>query len=107
MPWVAEQRVDDSGPALVEVDQRRHLVHDLDRRRQPGLDGVLDEDPLGEGVEGAQRSAVEFHERPAGDIGLGALRGGHRLEAAADPVTEFGGRPVGERDGGDVLDGHA
>ena len=106
MPWVAEQRVDDSGPALVEVDQRRHLVHDLDRRRQPGFDGVLDEDPLGKGVEGAQRSAVEFHERPGGDLGLGALRGGHSLEAAADPVTEFGGRPVGERDGGDVLDRH-
>ena len=107
VPWVAEQRVDDSGPTLVEVDQRRHLVHDLYRRRQPGLDGVLDEDPLGEGVEGAQRSAVEFDQCPGGDLGLGALPGGHRLEAATDPVTELGGRPVGEGDGGDVLDGHA
>ena len=105
--WIAEQRVDDSGPALIEVNQRRHLVHDLYRRRQPGLDGVLDEDPLGEGVEGAQRSPVEFHERPAGGLGLGTLPGGHRLEAATDPVTEFGGRPVGERNGGDVLHGHA
>ena len=68
---------------------------------------MLDEDALGEGVEGAQRSAIEFHQCPSGGLGLGAGLGGRRFEAPADPVAEFGGRPVGERDGGDVLDGYA
>ena len=104
---VAEQRVDDAGPALVEVDQRRHLVHDLDRRWQAGLDGVLDEYALGEGVEGAQRRAVELHERPGGGIGIGARAGRQGFEVPSDPVSELCGGPVGEGDGGDVLDGNA
>ena len=68
---------------------------------------MLDEDALGEGVEGAQRSAIEFHQCLSGGLGLGTRPGGRRFEAPADPVTEFGGSPVGERDGGYVLDGYA
>ena len=103
---VAEQLVDDARPPLVEVDQRRHLVHDLDRRRQPGLDGVLDEDPLGEGVEGAQGGAVEVDECRRRHRRLRSVAAGQVLEPAPHPVTQLGGGPVGEGDGGQVLDRH-
>ena len=48
--------------ALVEVEVGGDLVLHGDRRREPGLDGVRGEHPLGEGVQRAQRGLVEVVE---------------------------------------------
>ena len=52
-----------SQPAPLELDVGADLVEHLDARREPGLDRVLHEDPLGERVEGADRRPVELVDR--------------------------------------------
>ena len=65
---------------------------------------MLGQEPLGEGVQGADGGAVELVERdPAAVADLGAGAGvGLSLELLADPVAQLGGGLVGEGDGGDV-----
>ena len=59
-PFVVEEDVDERGPALVEGELRGDLVGDLDPRRQAGGERVIREQPLGEGVERADRRAVQL-----------------------------------------------
>ena len=70
---------------------------------------MLGEEAPGEAVERRQRGEVDIGE---GGFGMLATDGvsvvaGHVLESAAEAVAELGGRPFGERDGGDLLDGDA
>ena len=74
-----------SGWAMVVVVEQLHLhaahrssnatedadlVEDLEQRRQPGLDRVLHQDPLREGVQGADGGRVEVVERLVGRSAL-------------------------------------
>ena len=68
---------------------------------------MFGEEAPGEAVERGQRGEVDVG---AGGIGTLATDGvsivaSHVLESAAEAVAELGGRPFGERDGGDLLDG--
>ena len=71
---VGQQLVAERRPAGLEGDRRAHLVEHLDPGRQAGLDRVLGEQALGEGVQRADGGAVELFEgqpaaRPASPSG--------------------------------------
>ena len=104
-----QQLVDETGPAVVEGHGRRHLVEHLDPRRKPGLDGMLDQQPLSEAVQGADGGAVEVVKglgTALGDPGIGGAPGPFELafELASHAVAQLAGRLFGERDGGDGVD---
>ena len=127
---VGEQPVDEAAPPVVEGDGRRHLVEHLDAWRQPRLDGVLDQQPLGEAVERADGGAVELAQcldAAGGDGRAGAGRavagpevelalagvapgvaGAGALElvveAPAHTVAQLGRGLLGERDGRDLVE---
>ena len=85
------------GPAPVERDAGGDLVEHLEPRRELGLDGVLGEDALGEGVEGADGGAVELGERRPGTARRSSAGGvpavGALLELLAHAVAQLGRRP--------------
>ena len=112
---VVEQLVDEAGPALLERDLRGDVVEHLHPRREPGLDGVLHEQPLREGVQGGHRRTVELVE------GRGGARRSHRhgaglpfghgagrdpLELAADAIAQLRGGLLGEGDRHDLAHRH-
>ena len=94
-------------PPGLERDRRRHLIEHLHQGRQLRLDGVLGEDPLREGVQGADGGDVE--------VVQGRGRAGARrrvvgrqhdpLERGPQPVPELGGGALGEGHRGDGTDG--
>ena len=99
---VVEQLAADPRPAVLEGDGRPDLVQHLDLRREPGLDGVLGEQPLRERVQRADRRLVEVVERLACRF-LRTVGLQHRpLERHAEPVPQLGSRLVGEGHRGDV-----
>ena len=96
---VVEQLVEEVLPAFVEGQLALQLVEDVEPRGQPGLDGELEQDAPGEGVQRADRRLVERLE------GAGApSRRRRRAELGADAVAQLGGRLLGERDRGDGVD---
>ena len=104
---IGEQAVDETAPAVVEGDRRGDLVEHVDPRRQPGLDGVLGQQPLGEAVQRPDGGAVELVERrghPPRHVVAGRRLRLQVVEAAADPVAQLGRGLLGERDGGHVLE---
>jgi hypothetical protein len=100
---LVEQPVHLGLPAGVEADLRGDLVQHRDPGWEPGLDGVLVEDALSEGVQRPDGGSVEHRER----LAAGVARAGPLVELAADPVGQLGGRLLREGDGGDVVGGHA
>ena len=113
---VGEEPVDETAPAFVEVDGRRHRIAHLEARRQAGFERELDEDPQGEAVERADGriidgvERIEATSRPIGPPCRLAGRGGCSrreglpLEAPADAVAQLRGRLLGEGDGGELAD---
>lgn len=110
---VAEQLGLQPRPALLEGDRRADLVHHLDQRWQAGLDRVLGQDPVSEGVQRADRRTVQVVQGLTGallllGIGIGEP---HRLQLGAQPVAQLCAGLLGESDrcdGGkpDVIDQH-
>ena len=103
---VVEELVAERAPAPLELDAGADLVEHLDPRREPGLDRVLREEPLGERVQRADGGAVELVERRLAPGGYERSRsppgrGGGPYAAPADAVAELGRRLLGEGDGGD------
>ena len=106
---VGQQLVEKPGPTVVEGHRRRHLVEHLDPRRQPGLDGMLGEQPLGEAVQRADGGAVEVVEGAGAAVGHGVVAGApgpfeRTFELAPDAVAQLAGRLLGEGDRGDGVD---
>ena len=100
---IGQKLVAEHGPALVEGHLGADLVEHLDARRQARLDRVLGQEPLGEGMEGADGGAVELVESgPAPGTGLPVgVRLGPLLQLAADAVAQLRPGLLGEGDGGD------
>ena len=99
---VLEDGRDQRRPAFGEGHLGGDLVEDLDQWRQAGLDRVLAEDPLREGVQGPDRGGVQVVQRLGGAFraavvaaGLGVADRG--LERRAQLVPQLGGGLVGER----------
>ena len=91
---VVEEPVDEGGPPVVEGQLRGDLVGDLHPRRQPGLQRLLGEEPLGEGVQGAHGGAVEIVERLAGTVRRRPRRRGvRRPRAPGGPCRAARRRP--------------
>ncbi len=105
---VGEERVDECGPSLVELDAGLDVVEDPEPRWQADLEGMLAQQPLREPVEGGERCLVELvqrsqaaalHRRVDRRVGVGP---GHALQRGADPVAELGRGSLGERDRGEL-----
>jgi hypothetical protein len=103
--WVVEQAVAELPPPFLELDLGRDLVEHLDVGRQPRLDRMLGQDPLGERVQRGDRGGIHLLERGT-ERPSGVCR--HLvLERMADAVTQFGGGLLGERDRRDLAHGDA
>ncbi len=104
---VGEEIIEDASPATIKGDARGDLVEDLHPRRELGLHGVLGEDALGEGVEGADGGAVELADgglAAGGRLGRGGGSLGVLVEIATHAIAQLGAGLLGEGDGGDVLE---
>ena len=99
---VVEQFVEEILPALVEGELALQLVEHVEAGRQPGLDGELEQDAPGEGVQRADRGVVEALQR-----GLAQRPVARLVELGTEAVTQLGGGLLRERDGGDDVDRHA
>ena len=62
---VVEQGIEEHLPTLLELDLAADLVEDVDAGWQTGLDGMLAQQTLREGMEGADGGAVELEQRSA------------------------------------------
>ena len=96
---VLDDPVDERLPALLEGQLGARSRRARRRGREPGLDRVLGEDPLGEGVQRADGGPVETS-RPARHARRRRRAPGARPRIA---VGELAGRLLGERDGGDAV----
>ncbi len=97
---VFQQFVDVGLPPGLEGDLGGDLVEHLDARGKARLHGMLVQDALGEGMEGADGGPVEH------DQGLSAVRTagpGPFLQLAPDAIEELTGGLLGEGDGGDAI----
>ena len=101
-----EELIEEVAPADVEVDLRADVVEHLHAGRQTGLHRVLGQDPLREGVQRAHRGSVQLVQGRLGPLLTEIITSVDALQAAADPVPQFGGSLLGEGDGRDVLHGH-
>src|SRR5918992_3106299 len=99
---VVEQLVEEVAPSLVEVELALQLVEHGESGGKTGLDGELVQEAEGEGVQRADRCAVEPIERGLSEF---AGRAGQQLLAHA--VAQLPGRLLGERDRRDRLDRNA
>jgi hypothetical protein len=95
--------VDEDGPLLFERDAGLDLVENLDRRREAGLERMLAEDPLREGVQRRYGGVVDLVERRV----QRRVRARRALELGADAVAQLRGGGLGEGDGGDTCHRHA
>ena len=98
VPAIVEELVEERPPPFVEGQHRLDLVEHLERRRQPGLEGMLGEDALRERVQGRDRRFVDLRHCARRDS-AGPGRG---LELSSHPVAQLGRRRLGERDGRDA-----
>ena len=102
----ARSRVTSRSPSLVEVDLGPELVEHLHTGRETGFDRVFEQQALREGVQGADRGAVELVERPKPLLGglILAGVGNEVLESLAHPLAQLGGGLLGEGDRRDALE---
>ena len=104
---VGDERVEELPPALLEANRRLDVVDHLEPGWEPGLEGVLGENPLGEAVQRRERGVVDVVQgRPAPFplVGREHRVGGALLEAGANAVAQLAGGGLGERDRRELAD---
>ncbi|MEZ5262744.1 MAG: hypothetical protein R2755_13455 [Acidimicrobiales bacterium] len=106
---IVVEGVGEALPAVLGGQLRGHLVGHRHPRRETGVDGELAEQPAGEAVQGGDGGAVGVGQGLAAPVELEQVGGGGEpaLEVGADAAAQLGGGGLGERDGGDVGQGHA
>ena len=104
---VGDERIEELAPALLEAHGRLDVVDHLEPGWEPGLEGVLGENPLGEAVQRRERGVVDVVERgPAvfAFVGCEHRVGRALLEAGADAVAQLARGGLGERDRRELAD---
>ncbi len=104
---VGDERVEELPPALLEANGRLDVVDHLEPGREPGLEGVLGENALGETVQRRERGVIDVVQRrpaPFPLVGRERRVGGALLEAGANAVAQLAGGGLRERDRRELAD---